>query len=507
MFCAIEMKACVLLRRRFDSPQEDFHLSEKRGLHWFRNDLRGSDNSALAEAARAATKLATLFVFDDRLLAGDTMGSARVQFLLESLTALSERLEASGQHLLLRRGDPRKVIPEEVRRLGVDFVSFNRDTSPFALARDAEVARRLEKEGVDVRSMTDRVVFSGDAVLTKTGSPYTVFTPYRNNWMDRYTRLRPRAARAARLPPPIELRPGRSKAWAKEATTRLPTVDALGYDECSADLPSRGGEKPAKARLTRFLDHSVADYETLRDRPDLDGTSRLSPHLHFGTLSVRQCLDAAQKAVDEDKRRRPGVRKWVDELVWREFYAQVLEHHPRVVRRSFRTEYDALEWDDRDEFYEAWCSGETGFPIVDAGMRQLRETGWMHNRVRMIVASFLTKDLLVDWRRGAAHFSRWLVDADTASNNGGWQWAASTGTDAQPYFRIFNPTRQGERFDPEGTYVRRFVPELESLSPKEIHQPEASPLLAPAYASPIVVHSERREEALRRYKRARGDVG
>ena len=475
-------------------------MTERRGLHWFRNDLRVSDNTALAEAARTSDALALLFVLDERLLGAETMGEARVRFLLESLEALAERLEGGGQFLLVRRGDAREIVPAEARRLRADFVSWNRDSSPYAVARDGEVERALGAAKIRVVSAQDRVVFAGEEVRTKTGTPYTVFTPYRNAWMERYTKLRPRAARAAKLPPPIEAPPRSAKARA------LPTGAALGFAPGKADLPARGGENPARARLTRFLDTVVANYEADRDRPDRDGTSRLSPHLHLGTLSVRQCLDAAQRAVDDDARRRSGVRKWVDELIWRDFYAQVLEHHPRVVRRSFRTEYDALEWEDRDEFFEAWCEGQTGFPIVDAGMRQLRETGWMHNRVRMIVASFLTKDLLIDWRRGAAHFSRLLVDADTASNNGGWQWAASTGTDAQPYFRIFNPTRQGERFDPEGAYVRRFVPELGELAPKEIHQPDASPLLAPSYAAPIVDHAERREEALRRYKRARGDA-
>ncbi len=465
-----------------------------RGLHWFRNDLRVADNLALAEAARRCERLTLLFVFDDGLLGGADMGSARVTFLLESLTALQRRLESSGQTLRLLRGDPRKLVPRMLDEIGAELLSFNRDTTPYALARDREISERVRGSGVEVVSENDRVVFSGDAVLTKTGRPYTVFTPYRNAWMERYTRLRPHAARAPRLPPPPRLPGGK---------TSVPSAEELGFETFSGSLPARGGEEPGRRRLVRFLETAGATYHEDRDRPDRDGTSRLSPHLHFGTLSVRQCLDAAQSAIDDDSRRRTGVRKWVDELIWREFYAQVLEHHPRVRRRSFKPEFDALEWEDRDEHFEAWCAGETGFPIVDAGMRQLRATGWMHNRLRMIVASFLTKDLLVDWRRGEAHFSRLLVDADAASNNGGWQWAASTGTDAQPYFRIFNPTRQGERYDPEGEFVRRWVGELEGLGPREIHAPSASPLLAADYPAPIVDHAERREEALRRYKRVR----
>jgi len=466
----------------------------RRGLHWFRNDLRLSDNTALCEAASRCDALELLFVLDDRLLSSPSMGSARVRFLCESLAALAELAESRGQRLRIRRGDPREVVPQEVRRAKADLLSFNRDTTPWARARDRAVCEALSGQGVEIRSSTDRVVFAGDAVRTQAGQPYSVFTPYRKAWLERYSKHRTTARRAPRLPPPID---------EKAERVALPDCTALGFEACRADLPASGGEESGRRRLAYFLDRVVERYAEDRDRPAIDGTSRLSPHLHFGTISVRQCLDAASAAARDDPRRRAGIDKWVDELIWREFYAQVLEHHPRVVRRSFRTEYDAIEWEDRDDRFEAWCAGETGFPIVDAGMRQLRATGWMHNRLRMIVASFLTKDLLIDWRRGEAHFSRLLVDADAASNNGGWQWAASTGTDAQPWFRIFNPTRQGERFDPEGDYVRRFVPELEGLEGSAIHRPEASPLLAPGYPAPIVSHAEQRAEALRRYERAR----
>ena len=467
----------------------------RRGLHWFRNDLRVSDNTALSEASRRCDALLLLFVFDERLLGSASMGASRIRFLLESLEALAERLGESGQALAIRRGDPREVVPREVESHEIELLSFNRDTTPYARARDRAVEARVRRAQVEVVTATDRVIFAGDEVRTRSDTPYTVYSPYRKAWLERYTRLRPHAQRAARLPPPV---PG-----AASTQRAIPSAESLGFAAPAARLPARGGEQAGRSRLAYFLEHAGARYHVDRDRPDLDGTSRLSPHLHFGTISIRQCLDAAQHAIDDDASRREGIRKWVDELIWREFYASVLEHHPRVVRRAFRPEYDAIEWEDRDEFFEAWCAGQTGFPIVDAGMRQLLETGWMHNRLRMIVASFLTKDLLIDWRRGEAHFSRLLVDADTASNNGGWQWAASTGTDPQPYFRIFNPTRQGERFDPEGDYVRRFVPELVDLGAKEIHRPETLPLLAPGYPRPIVDHAERRQEALRRYQQAR----
>jgi deoxyribodipyrimidine photo-lyase len=246
----------------------------------------------------------------------------------------------------------------------------------------------------------------------------------------------------------------------------------------------------------------VGRYHQDRDRPELDGTSRLSPYLRFGAVSVRQCFSRALEARADNPGLAEGIDKWLDELIWREFYATILEEHPRVLRENYRREYDRMVWNDDRDAFAAWCEGQTGFPIVDAGMRQLRARGWMHNRVRMIVASFLTKDLLIDWREGERYFFRHLVDGDPASNNGGWQWAASTGTDAQPYFRIFNPTAQGQRWDPQGHYVRRWLPELRDVAPEHIHSPHEGGSPA-SYPRPIVDHRKRRELALERFRRAR----
>jgi deoxyribodipyrimidine photo-lyase len=295
-----------------------------------------------------------------------------------------------------------------------------------------------------------------------------------------------------RLPPPI---PGFSAD---------PVADPrdFGLQTGGGEVPT-GGEAAASRRLGRFLETAAGRYHEDRDRPDIDGTSRLSPYLRFGVISVRHCFERAEEAARAEPALRQGAAKWLDELIWREFYSAILEQHPRVLNQNYQRNYDGLVWNDDSKGFEAWCEGRTGYPIVDAGMRQLRATGWMHNRVRMIVASFLTKDLLIDWREGERFFFEHLVDGDPASNNGGWQWAASTGTDAQPYFRIFNPVAQGRRWDPEGRYVRRWVPELRQVPNPHVHAPWEADRPPTAYPPPLVDHAERRELALERFRSAR----
>jgi deoxyribodipyrimidine photo-lyase len=457
-------------------------------LHWFRNDLRLDDNTALAEAC-AADAVAPVFVFDDALLAGPWQSAPRLRFLRECVQQLAQRLEAGGSRLCVRRGDPRRLIPELARELGAGLVTWNRDSSPYATRRDAAVRAALEAQGTPVCIGQDRTVFAGDAVRTREGRPYMVYTPFRRAWRQRYETQAPGSLPARRLPqPPAKLNAG-----------KLPSARALGVVGDDTELPA-AGEQAAQIRLRDFLARDAAHYAQRRDFPALDATSRLSPHLRFGTLSVRRCFREAREAAADDPRAARGIAKWLDELVWREFYAAILEAHPRVLRGAFRPEYDALRWNDDEPGFAAWCEGRTGYPFVDAAMRELRATGWMHNRARMLVASFLAKDLLIDWRRGERFFMQRLVDGDPASNDGGWQWAASTGTDAQPWFRIFNPILQGERFDPEGEYVRRYVPELARLAGAAAHRPWETPHAAPDYPPQIVDHAERREEALERYR-------
>jgi deoxyribodipyrimidine photo-lyase len=407
------------------------------------------------------------------------------------VSRLGRELEGRGVPLRVLEGRPEQELPKLLHETGARLLTFNENATPFARRRDDEVRRRVEKEGVTVRTRRDDVIFRADELRTQQGRPYAVYTPYRNAWWKRWREEPRRPRRSPNLPPPI---PG-------HRPDALPEPESAGGED--VDVPT-AGEDAARRRLARFLETAVADYPERRDLPGVDGTSRLSPYLRCGAVSVRQCFEQAEEAMAEEPAKARGVETWLDELIWREFYAGILEEHPRVLRESYRPEYDDLVWNDDPDGFQAWCEGRTGYPIVDAGMRQLRRTGWMHNRVRMIVASFLTKDLLIDWREGERFFDAWLVDGDPASNNGGWQWAASTGTDAQPYFRIFNPTSQGRRWDPDGSYVRRWIPELEKVPDEHLHGPwEQASLFASDYPPPIVDHAERREEALERYTAAR----
>jgi deoxyribodipyrimidine photo-lyase len=463
-------------------------------IHWFRNDLRLRDNAALAAACEGADALLAVFVFDPRLLAAPTMGAPRVRFLLDGLARLGADLEARGQRLAIRRGDPAQVLPRLAREARAELVTWGRDTTPFARRRDERVQRALARDGVRVATARDRVVFEAAELRTREGGAYAVYGPYRRAWHARRAED-PRPPRPApRLPPPPR----------RAASDPVPSADELGFAGDGAALPA-AGEAAARRRLRRFLESAVARYPEDRDRPGVDGTSRLSPYLRFGAISARECVQEALDAAAAVPRLARGVEKWVDELVWREFYAALLEAEPRLLREPQRREYARIAWDDDPGALAAWQEGRTGYPIVDAGMRQLAATGWMHNRVRMIAAGFLAKDLLLDWRLGERWFLRRLVDGDPASNDGGWQWCASTGTDSAPYFRIMNPVAQGERFDPDGAYVRRFVPELRRVPDRFVHRPWEAPRPPPGYPPPIADHAERREEALARYRAARGE--
>ncbi len=467
-----------------------------RGIHWFRNDLRLRDNTAMLALADRVESWLPVFVIDERIASGAEAGAARLAFLADCLERLGEDLEKRGIRLHLVVGRPERELPRLMAETGATLLSWNDDVTPFARERDAAVREAVERDGGECLVRRDHVVFGSEEIRTGSGTPYAVYTPYRNAWWKRWHR-EPRHPRSGRkLPPPI---PGFT---AQGSPARL--LDPA--HKAPAELPT-GGEAAARRRLDRFLGGAAARYAEDRDRPDLDGTSRLSPYLRFGVLSPRQCFARAENASAESPESAKGIAKWLDELIWREFYAAILAEHPHVLTRNHRSEYDALVWNDDPEGFDAWCEGRTGYPIVDAGMRQLRATGWMHNRVRMIVASFLTKDLLIDWRHGERFFFRSLVDGDPASNNGGWQWAASTGTDAQPYFRIFNPVAQGRRFDPDGAYVRRWVPELAEVWDGDVHAPWEGMSRPADYPAPIVDHKERRELALERYQAAREAAG
>ena len=468
----------------------------KTVIHWFRRDLRVSDNTALHEADVAAERVVPVFCWDEAILRSPDVGAPRVAFLLESLRSLESNLGALGHRLIVRRGRPDDVLRSLARETGASAVFANRDYEPYARERDARVGAVLAQEGVAFRLFKDSVVWEEREVLTGAGGVYTVFTPYSRAWRSRpVPSPRPRLGQA---------RVAADTSWVSEALPASPSE--LGHP-CGVEL-FPAGERAGLRALDDFLKGRVERYGTGRDTPSDDGgTSRLSPHLRFGTVNVRTALERlgrARAAATGDVGRR-GCEVWETELIWREFYAQVLANHPHVATGAFRREYDGLAWEGRDEWFEAWCVGATGYPVVDAAMRCLNATGWMHNRLRMIVAMFLTKDLLVSWQRGERYFMQRLVDGDLAANNGGWQWSAGTGTDAAPYFRIFNPVSQGEKFDPQGAFVRRWLPELAGVPDKFIHRPWDDPgrRALGSYPARIVDHAVQRDRCLRMFKAVR----
>lgn len=466
-------------------------------LVWFRRDLRAIDHAALSQAMSRARRVYCVFVFDTDILdALPSRTDRRVEFLWRSLVEIDRSLRESGSGVIVRRGRAAVEIPKLALELHADAVFVNRDYEPAACARDHEVATALGLAGIKFHSFKDQVIFECDELLTAGGHPYSVFTPYKNAW-------RRKLDAACLEPHPVHSGKG---ALAKPPKERFPTLGDLGF-ECT-DLTALRvlvGTSGAERLLADFLTRIDA-YQARRDYPALKGPSYLSVHLRFGTISIRRLVGEAQARSGE------GPLAWLSELIWREFYFQILHHHPQVVRRAFRQGLEEIEFDNDPDKFQAWCEGRTGYPLVDAGMRQLNQTGYMHNRLRMLTASFLVKDLHVDWRWGERYFAEKLIDYDLAANNGGWQWAASTGCDAQPYFRIFNPVRQSEKFDPNGDFVRRYVPELSKVSGRNIHAPWtmgeheqeiAGCRIGRDYPAPVTDHERARRVTLERYRRAR----
>ena len=461
-----------------------------RVMHWFRADLRLQDNTAFSAAASRASQLANVFVFDEKLMTSSRQGAPRIRFMRDCVERLRQELEAQGQTLIVRRGSPVDVLVDLARETRSEVVTWNRDPSGYARRRDEVARERLAAEGIRGFSFKDRVVFEAADVNPRQDRPIAVFSPYRKAWWRRFEEAGLADARRFELPP----------ACAAVQPGPMPSVAELGLEPDRVAIPT-GGEIAGYARLRTFLETAGGRYKDERDHPALDVTSRLSPYLRFGVVSIRDCFRAGLEAIEADPALRRGVGKWIDELIWREFYQAVLDDDPRLTTRNHRREFDHFDWEQDPGGFDAWSEGLTGYPFVDAGMRELRATGHMHNRTRMVVASFLTKDLLIDWRRGEDFFMRWLVDGDPASNSGGWQWAASSGTDASEHVRIFNPVLQGERFDAEGEYIRRWVPELEGLRGKAVHRPWEMPLVSAGYPRPIVDHADRRRVTLERFAR------
>jgi deoxyribodipyrimidine photo-lyase len=478
---------------------------------WFRRDLRLEDNRALAHALSQCQTVYGLFVFDVDILSSLPRADRRVEFIWESVMALDQEIKAhtssSATHspnastgLIVEHDPALKAVLKWAQTLQVDVVYTNHDDEPRSLSRDAQVRGALAEHGIELRSYKDHVIFERSEVLSLSSTPFMVFTPYKNAWLKKFT--------------PLDCAPQNSKAYPErfgslpQEAKAIPSLTALGFEKTNwSTLGLKAGSAGAQGLWDDFKKR-MAQYKQARDYPAIKGPSYLSVHLRFGTLSIRELARYAHAQTEQGCE---GSAVWLSELIWRDFYHQIMHHHPRVVGSAFKPEYDRIEWEKgtiAKKLFAAWCDGLTGYPLVDAAMRQLNQTGYMHNRLRMVAASFLVKDLGIDWRWGEAYFAQHLNDFDLAANNGGWQWASSSGCDAQPYFRIFNPTTQSEKFDPQGKFIRRYVPELAKWPDEALHAPwvyaakKGAPLgtaLGQDYPLPIVDHALARETTLKRY--------
>jgi deoxyribodipyrimidine photo-lyase len=486
--------------------------SYDKGLMWFRRDLRAEDNAALYHALKVCRQVWCVFVFDteilDDLIERGLRADRRVEFIRESLVELDERLRALGRAhrvegvgLIVLHAPARQAIPALAQKLGVQAVFANHDDEPAALARDARVFGDLAHAGILLHSHKDHVVFERREVLTQAGQAFGVFTPYKNAWLKALTPFHLKAYPVARYA-------GTLAGVPAEHAVPVPSLSDIGFEPTNlAQLALPTGTSGAQALFEDFVDR-IDRYTEARNFPAVKGPSYLSAHLRFGTISIRHLASVAYQMHLQGI---AGASTWLSELVWRDFYHQVLANFPHVVDKAFKPEYDAIKFEHgkhAKEQFAAWCEGRTGYPLIDAAMAQINLTGYMHNRLRMVVASFLVKDLGLHWQWGERYFADHLIDFDLAANNGGWQWASSSGCDAQPWFRIFNPVTQSEKFDPQGKFIRKYLPQLAGLPDAAIHAPwkaneielaAAGLELGRQYPKPIVDHSVARERTLLRY--------
>jgi deoxyribodipyrimidine photo-lyase len=486
--------------------------SYDKGLMWFRRDLRAEDNAALYHALKVCRQVWCVFVFDTEILADllerGLRADRRVEFIRESLVELDERLRALGRAhrvegvgLIVLHAPARQAIPALAQKLGVQAVFANHDDEPAALARDARVFGDLAHAGILLHSHKDHVIFERREVLTQAGHAFGVFTPYKNAWLKALTPFHLKAYPVARYA-------GTLAGVPAEHAVPVPSLSDMGFEPTNlAQLALPTGTSGAQALFEDFVDR-IDRYEDARNFPAVKGPSYLSAHLRFGTISIRHLASVAYQMHLQGI---AGASTWLSELAWRDFYHQVLANFPHVVDKAFKPEYDAIKFEhgkQAREQFAAWCEGRTGYPLVDAAMAQINQTGYMHNRLRMVVASFLVKDLGIHWQWGERYFADHLIDFDLAANNGGWQWASSSGCDAQPWFRIFNPVTQSEKFDPQGKFIRKYLPQLAGLPDAAIHAPwkaneielaAAGLELGRQYPKPIVDHSVARERTLLRY--------
>jgi deoxyribodipyrimidine photo-lyase len=428
---------------------------KKISIFWFRRDLRLFDNTALYYALQEKMPVLPLFIFDSEILNDLTDKSdARVNFLHDQLIEIDKQLQEIDSGVLVKHGKPEEVIKSLIEEYDIQSVFANRDYEPYALERDGKIDNILQNKGIGFYDFKDHVIFEKDEILSGSNEPYKVFTPFKNKWIEKLE--------SGHLHPyKIDLK----KENFHQFEASIPSLEDIGFKKSDIKIPKKEYDKK-----------TIEKYNEQRNFPAINGTTRLGIHLRFGTISIREAVIRAQKLNDT----------WLSELIWRDFYSMIMANFPHVVSNAFKSKYDSIPWRKSKEDFKKWCEGKTGYPIVDAGMRELNKTGYMHNRVRMITASFLTKHLLIDWRWGEAYFAEKLLDYELASNNGGWQWAAGTGTDAQPYFRIFNPYSQTDKFDKNKAYIKKWIPEINTSD----------------YPEAMVDHKEARQRALDTYKSA-----
>lgn len=433
-------------------------MSDKKiNIFWFRRDLRLDDNAALYHALKSEHPVVPLFIFDKNILdALEAKDDARVTFIYETLETVNSELKKHGSSMLIKYASAQKAWDEILKENDIDTVFTNNDYEPYARERDEEIRKKLDKKGIKFQSYKDQVIFEKDEILKPDKKPYTVFTPYMRQWFAKLKQFYHKAYPTKKY----------FKNLYQNKTRPFITLKEMGFEKSRADFPD-----------TKYKD-IIEDYAKKRNLPAENGTSRISMHLRFGTVSIRQLVTDGNSAKQ---------KKWLVELIWRDFYQMILWHFPHTAHKAFKPAYDNIKWRNNEEEFKAWCEGKTGYPIVDAGMRQLNEIGWMHNRVRMVTASFLCKHLLIDWTWGEAYFAKKLLDYDMASNVGGWQWSCGSGNDAALYFRVFNPYLQEEKFDPKRAYIKKWVPEIDDEK---------------KYPKPIVDHKEARERCLAAFKKA-----
>jgi len=463
----------------------------QKSLFWMRRDLRFYDNTALFHACKNSHYILAVFVFDTYILNSlKNKKDARVNFIFQSLKHLDQKLKSQGSRLFILHGKPEITIPDLCKKLNISAVFANEDYESYAKKRDSLVKKTLTFLSIDFHLFKDHVIFSENEVEKKDGKPYCKFTPYKKVWLKKLKNQ------------PLKIYKTHLKnKWLSfnyfKKEWKPLTLKNIGFLSINSSIKTK--ERSGRYTLKKFS-KTINQYHNTRDYPYKNGTSHLSIHLRFGTISIRECVQLALKNPSQ------GSEVWLSELIWRDFYQMILNRFPHVEKKAFLEKYQKIKWPNSSLFFKAWCMGQTGYPLVDAAMRELNQTGWMHNRLRMITASFLVKDLLVDWRKGEAWFAEKLMDFDKAANNGGWQWCASTGCDAQPYFRIFNPIRQSKIFDPQGQYIKKWVPELQKLNKTAIHFPKEAYKELPKnfklgrdYTYPIVDHQLQKKKVMKLY--------